>query len=394
VVSTRWFILTVGVLGSAGLPCLAQEWEQVSPALAMNSPQIASSVDGETLLLSGLRITIPLLLSTNLGQTWTVTSAPPGSWDSFAISADQRRLVAASYAPQGIYTSQDGGMTWLSNNVSPAGWTSVAASSDGRRIVAVNNAPQTIHVSTNGGTHWTQATNAPIAIWRSVASSADGSKLVAVNYFPGSIHGSADGGETWTPCTNAPVAAWVRVVSSADGGTLLALTSEGRLYASPDAGATWLPGNLPGIAWNACAASADARTQIVCSREGFIYTSADAGATWQSNAVPSQLWTSVAMSADGSRLFAVAEGGEGGVWRSLSAPAPRLQAAAAEDGLRLGWLVPATDFVLQQSVDVVPTGWEEIDAEFILNPTNLLIEVTLPWSDRGFYRLKAVSGER
>lgn len=98
---------TAAVLGFCG--AATQTWEQITPPLSMNYPEIASSLDGETLLLSGFRIDIPIYLSTNGGAAWTTTSAPPGTWGSFAISADRMKLVAASYGPEGIYTSIDGG---------------------------------------------------------------------------------------------------------------------------------------------------------------------------------------------------------------------------------------------------------------------------------------------
>ncbi|MGN6556296.1 MAG: hypothetical protein ACTHLW_21500 [Verrucomicrobiota bacterium] len=387
--NTKRFVLFVSACVLAFFCASAQTWEQIAPPLSINYPQIACSADGTTLLLSGFRISIPIYLSTNSGATWTTTSAPVGTWDSFAISADRTKLVAANYDPRGIYTSADGGRTWISNSVPTAGWTSVAGSADGRRLVAVNNFPGTICISTNSGALWTQSKNAPLAFWGSVASSADGSNLVAVNSNRGGIYTSIDGGTDWVQCTNAPATSWVAVASSVDGSRLVALTSGEQLYGSVDFGHTWILSSLPSVSWKACAVSVDASSLIVCSRSGFIYTSTDYGATWNSNAVPVLSWNSVAISADGSKLFAAADGGNGGVWRCIGTPAPRLEAAVSAGEFRLGWVLPSMDFVLQKRADFMQASWEDVTNVPTLNLSNLQYEIALPLSGQAFYRLKS-----
>jgi hypothetical protein len=387
--NTKIFTVLVFVVTSALRSGSAQTWEQIAPPLSMNYPCLASSADGTTLLVSGFRLSIPIYLSTNSGAAWTTTSAPLGTWDSFAISADGAKFVAANYDPQGIYTSADGGITWFSNNVPRGGWTSVAASADGRRLVAVNNSPQTIYLSTNGGALWTQATTAPLAIWRSVASSADGTRLVAVNSYPGTIYTSNDGGTDWVRCTNVPAATWVAVASSADGARLVAAANPGPVYTSIDSGITWELGTLPNTSWRACAASADATTFIVSSQSGFIYTTVDSSGAWKSNTVPARSWSSVAASADGSQLFAVADGANGGLWRLSNSPTPRLQAALSPGSFRLDWVLPSIKFVLQQSPDCASASWKDVTNAPTLNLSNLRYQIELPMLDRSFYRLKS-----
>jgi len=54
----------------------------------------------------------------------------------------------------------------------------------------------------------------------------------------------------------------------------------------------------------------------------------------------------------------------------------------------LSWLVPSTNFVLQQKPDLTTTGWEILTNAPALNLTNLQDEVTLsPTNNSGFFRL-------
>jgi len=104
-----------------------------------------------------------------------------------------------------------------------------------------------------------------------------------------------------------------------------------------------------------------------------------------------QFWKSIASSADGSKLVAAVEYFDehligGGIWTSLLPAAPSMQITRNENGLNLSWLVPSTDFVLQQSADL--SGWSILTNQPVLNLTNLQNEVSLPTSGGAFFRLK------
>ena len=59
----------------------------------------------------------------------------------------------------------------------------------------------------------------------------------------------------------------------------------------------------------------------------------------------------------------------------------------ANGNLALSWIVPSTNFVLQQSSDLI--SWTDAVATPTLNLTNLQNEVTLPLTGSNtFYRLK------
>jgi hypothetical protein len=76
--------------------------------------------------------------------------------------------------------------------------------------------------------------------------------------------------------------------------------------------------------------------------------------TWTSNSVPVQYWASVASSADGGKLVAVARGG--GIWTSQTTPSPQLNLSPLDGNFLLSWIIPSTNFVLEQSSDLISWG--------------------------------------
>jgi hypothetical protein len=248
-----------------------------------------------------------------------------------------------------------------------------------------------IYTSTNSGVTWT-LTSAPIQYWFSLVSSADGTKLVASVTRPsggvpasrGPIYTSSDSGNTWTS-NNLPKQVWGSVASSADGNTLAAVAGYGLICTSTNFGNTWTSNDVPNQNWSSVAMSADGSKLAAVAYGGTIYTSTDSGNTWISNNVPDQFWTSVASSADGNELVAVASGG--GIWISQSTPSPQLNLAPTNPDLKLSWIIPSINFVLQQSPDL--SSWTDMTDTPVLNLTNLQDEVTLPMAaGNNFYRLK------
>ena len=367
---------------------------------------IASSADGSKLAACYNDFEVypahyVIYTSTDSGATWTsrITLTNWG-WFSVASSADGNRLVAASWE-FGIYVSTNSGVDWIQTSA-PTNilWTSVASSADGSRLVAAAgtalNYVGPIYVSTNSAATWTP-TSAPIMSWVSVASSADGNKLVAAACI-GPIYTSADGGITWTQ-TSAPNTNWVSVTSAADGNKLAAAqyfsgADDSFIYTSADSGASWTVHYFsPDIAhgWQGIASSADGN-KLVAVTQGPIFTSTDSGTTWVSNNAPAQIYWCAASSADGSRLVAGSIGDlgnplGGGIYASQTTPAPQLQLAPSVGNLTASWIVPSTNFVLQQSLDL--SSWMDVTNSSVLNLTNLQEEVVLsPTNSSGFYRLK------
>ena len=237
--------------------------------------------------------------------------------------------------------------------------------------------------------------NAPSNCWRSVASSADGRKLVAVAgtvyNLPGffnatnAIYTSTNSGITWMQ-TSAPSNDWVAVASSADGKRLVAVDQlPNSIWTSPDSGITWISNSVPHDGWYSVASSADG-IRLLAGGE-HIYISINSGMDWSSDNAPAKTtWLSVASSADGNKLV----GGlfAGGIYISQATPSPELNISAINKNHSLSWLIPSTNFVLQQSFNLA--FWSDVTNIPVLNLTNLQNEVALPLSDSGgFYRLKA-----
>jgi photosystem II stability/assembly factor-like uncharacterized protein len=284
------------------------------------------------------------------------------------------------------YTSTNGGVTWNTNNSAFGNdWHYVASSADGMRLIAAGNVGR-LALSIDGGSSWATS-NVPVAAWSAVASAADGSKLVAT-ISNGRIYTSTDAGLTWVS-NNTPTFYWTSVASSADGTRLAAVWGGSSIFISTNSGSTWSSNNVGGD-FISVAFSADGTKFIAASTvgpNGKICTSTDGGATWTSNNVPNNIWRSVASSADGSRLVAAASGG---IYASYSAASPQLSLATTGESLLLSWIVPSTNFMVEQNSDLSPGNWTPLTDSPTLNLTNLQQQLLVtPSNTQSFFRLKA-----
>jgi photosystem II stability/assembly factor-like uncharacterized protein len=387
---------------------LAQTWTQTS-APSNGWASVASSADGSQLVAAAYPG--PIYISTNSGSAWTLTSAPNEYWLSVASSADGTKLVAVSDGP--IYVSTNSGTSWTLTSAPNEYWGSVASSADGNKLVAVaplgmgGNGPAVIYTSTNSGTTWIQQTNTDIAFpfWISVASSADGTRLVVVGGHR--IYYSTNSGTTWaqtgTHLGPSSLLSPSRVIaSSADGNKWVAgftRTDNGPspIYTSTNSGDSWTLTSAPSNSWLSVAMSADG-SKIVAVGSSFgdpgpIYTSTDFGVTWTSNNVPQESWWAVASSADGGKLVAASGFNDinllGSIYTSQTTPTPQLNLAPSGSNLNVSWIIPSTNFVLQQNLDLTTTNWTDVTNTPALNLTTLQDEVILsPTNGSGFYRLK------
>jgi len=378
----------------------AQTWTQTSAPIT-NWTAIASSADGTKLVAVasggswGPTDSGGIWVSTNSGGTWTQTSAPGAGWVLVASSADGNKLVAFGTL-RSFYTSTNAGATWISNNVPVVGgkWDSLVSSADGCKLAVMSIQSGFYNsilllTSIDSGATW-KTNNLPAGgFWKPVALSADGTRLIVAGL---GICLSTNFGETWTS-TNSLSSEAVAIASSADGAELAAISSQGLIFVSTNFGMTWVQTKAlaPDSIFKSLASSADG-SRLVAVAEGIIITSTNSGATWISNNVPGQYWTCVASSADGCKLAAAATGENkpltgGGIWIAQSTPAPQLNIATSNTSLDLSWIVPSTDFVMQQSSDL--GSWADMTNTPALNLTNLQNEVILsPIGSSGFYRLK------
>jgi photosystem II stability/assembly factor-like uncharacterized protein len=385
---------------------VAQSWTPTS-APSKNWVAVASSIDGSKLIAGSLGWIY--CLSTNSGMTWITNTQPQkgsayGSWSSIASSADGTKLVGI--LANVIWVSTNSGNNWLSNNVSGGSFfASVAMSADGSTLATVDEEAGSIYTSTNSGLTWMQ-TIAPSNDWLCIASSADGTKLVAGNESisgsSGFIYASTNSGLTWMP-TGAPTnEVWRSIASSADGSILIAGSAEfipsltyGGVYTSTNFGMTWTSNNVPNAQWQSVASSADGTKLIAVAVEpsGLIYRSTNSGTTWiLNNTPPNKSWNSVASSADGDKLVAAPLGDQSfnpaPIYTLQITPVPQLNLTLLSDNLALSWIVPSTNFVLQQNCDLSPANWVTLTNAPTLNFTNLQNQVMLSITNAsGFFRL-------
>jgi hypothetical protein len=405
----QWWWLLVEIFGclfTAVNPVCAQTWTPTS-APSNGWASVAGSANGSKWVaaVNGGGI----YTSTNSGATWMLTSAPNASWTCVASSADGTRLAAVSAEgmPR-VYISTNSGATWdycAVLWVVPVGyacyWSAVCLSADGTRLAVAadsvyllgNLFPGPVYTSTNSGATWKTG---PTAAWSSVTCAADGNKFVAAAH-GGGIYTSTNAGATWTQ-TSAGNANWNCVASSADG-TRLAAASEGMpvVYRSTNSGATWNACPVLQVIpvgyfcyWSSVCLSADGARLAVAAKSvslmglqfpGKIYTSTNSGTSW--TAGPAAAWSSVAGSADGSRWVAAVDGG--GIYLcQRTTEVQCLSLTCLTDTLVLSWLVPSTNFQVQQNLDLNTTNWTDVT-----NLTSLEGQVTLPMAaPRGFYRLE------
>jgi len=406
-------------------PVFAQTWTQTSAPTNYGWTSVASSADGTKLVAVGY---FSIYTSTNSGVTW-ISNAPSADWISVASSADGNKLVAAAGYYNGfIYTSTNAGATWLVTSAPDTNWVSVASSADGTKLVAAAGngytfngitIPGLIYTSTNSGTSWT-ATSAPSTNWQTVASSADGTKLVAVVAgavdggigsdgepygveTDGLIYTSTNAGATWQ-ATSAVAFGWNSVASSADGSKLIAASWGGWLVSSTNSGATWATVNLPpNTNYFTCVASSADGSKLVaianlvnCGGQGLIYISTNSGASWMDTSAPNQDFRSVACSPDGNKLVAAVNGGGIYTWKYYALTEPPIGYLNATGnggtGICLDFLTQTnTIYYVQASSNL--TTWTNFDGPF-LGDGSLFIK-TYPTTNQSncFYRFSATSLE-
>jgi len=393
---------------------LAQEW---TPTSAPSNwwRCIASSADGSKLVAG--QWPGGIYVSTNSGATWATTTATNEYWSCVASSADGFKLLAGAandIGPGGLFTSTNSGATWASNSLPSMYWGSVASSADGNTLAAAApsgeslQTPGAIFCSTNGGINWmSNAFNNPNVLPQyipiSVAASADGKKIVVAasyNFFR-----STNSGATWTQETNAPaiISGYLSpsqyIASSADG-TKLALcapqSDDGSpIYVSTNSGDTWSLTSAPSNSWEFITMSANGNMIAAMTgveQPGLIYVSTNLGAAWTTNS-PIFNWSAVASSADGGELAAAAfqdsdyDINSGKIYLSQTVVPPIMAIGPAGNRVQLSWLVPSTNFVLQQCSHFAT--WMDMTNIPVLNPDNLQYAVTIPSTNgAGFYRLK------
>ena len=350
---------------------------------------LASSADGEKLIAavgnSGA-LAGELFYSTNAGVSWTHTTngiSPQFFFTAIASSADGSKLFATDGSSD--YASTNSGGTWKNLNAGISSPVAVASSADGQKLAMVAAGQTRVYTSTNSGATWTNTLFVPLV--EKVIASADGGTIIAWrNIGNGSIYVSTNSGTTWS--TNELDSYLNTVASSADGKKLFGVGMVGNVFISTNSGSKWITNKLTTSFLAYAAASADGKRFIAMpfstgTRTGYIST--DSGVTWNSiNVISNQSWGQVIYSADAGELFATPSSGFVETFQFTSSP--QISLSPTNNNLKLSWIIPSTNFILQSSADL--SSWTDLTNQPVLNLTNLQNEVYLSPTGNIFYRLK------
>ncbi|MGH7954157.1 MAG: WD40/YVTN/BNR-like repeat-containing protein [Limisphaerales bacterium] len=384
------------------LSLFAQTWTQVaSPNTNWN--YIVCSANGSTLACAP-RPMPPLInfsgpgsiyISTNSGTSWTACNvgSPASStwyWTALYISADGSKLIADSNSAA-IYVSTNWGSSWTPSLLPKRSGETLgplAASADGTQLVAADNF-SALYTSTNAGLTWTTNLSPSSSGLTSMACSADGHMLIANYHF--NFYLSTNFGASWTNISSRMPPTETRSVGCASaGGSTCAILADAGIVISTNSGMTWSLNYYDGnpIYTKSIACSADG-TKFIASQEndypGGIYLSTNSGSSWQFFTNSGSAIYSVAASADGCQLAASTTNG---IYLIQFTPSPWLNTLLLPGSLTLTWTVPSTNFVLQQSSDLVSwmdvTNIPTLDSSLLQNQATLLLT-----GSNNFYRLAA-----
>jgi hypothetical protein len=196
---------------------------------------------------------------------------------------------------------------------------------------------------------------------------------------------STNSGATWVSNSLNSVM-WNAVACSADGTKLVAAAlASGRHYllTSTNSGATWMTNSPPVGRTVAVASSADG-TKLIAVEEGVVWSSTNSGLSWASTNLAG-FWLGAALSADGGRQ-AIGEGSPGEIWTSQTTTSPQMALAISGGVLIASWTVPSTNFILEQSADLI--SWSAVTNPAVFNVANLQYQTSVAATNfDGFYRL-------
>jgi len=367
-------ILLTFLLGAA-VSSFAFSWRQVNGIPSA----VAAGMSADGRVICTVSSAGNVSISTDSGNNWKYTINNPFFFrgGEVAISADGSKIFTClmTNGQIGILKSSDYGKSWTQTSFPSSKYSSnspVACSADGSIVVTASGIGQILY-SANSGANC-RTSSVLNANWQSLASSAGGARMAAAAG-NGSIYFSTNFGAMWS-AANLSTQSWTSVCLSSDGQWVGAISTTNS-YISGNAGVSWATNHIGG-------------SNIVCSANGTrwiiagsqILSSADSGRTWRTNFDSLQLWDAAAISADGSEVFAAD-------WLGNETPSPQLNLRYQGSTVAVSWLLPSTNFVLQQTTDL--TGnWSTVPISPALVFTNLQQEITLPvTTGNAFFRLSA-----
>jgi hypothetical protein len=260
--------------------------------------------------------------------TQTIPGFSSGVWRAVSVSKNGQVMAAAASDMQHIYTTRDGGTNWVKATAIGGGyWWAISMSDDGTKMIAaefeMDASPITglptigrIVTSFDSGVTWAEETELGKGKWRSAAISPDGSTLMAGGRDGLGMNVSTDNGATWTRTLVDNDADFTGVDLSDDGESIVAVTQgssdataiNGKAYHSLDRGKTWTEINLGGDRnYVGATISANGERIIVSARNDYMYASTDAGVTWLKQEVPQNGWLKVELTSDGTSAITMQE---------------------------------------------------------------------------------------
>ena len=258
--------------------------------------------------------------STDRGQTWNATNAPPAMAYTTAIAVSPRSsdvVFAALGVFGGAYRTTDGGDHWAAiAGVGKVNSILFVPMHPGRVVVGADDG--TVLISDDDGRSFRRATWAPGS--DAITAIAVGTGSAASTLFAGTRSGrllrSQDGGATWSPFgsglpSDQAVSSLLFSNAFAKDHTLWASMWRSGSYRSTDAGATWTP-VLRGLTTDAqayefrvaefrnlaLAATSTGSQELFLGGYDGLFHSFDGGSRWQSIETLSEYVTGIAVSPD------------------------------------------------------------------------------------------------
>ncbi len=284
-------------------------------------------------------------------QIWSTTEGPPTGQYVFGVGAGGTSIY--SFMLDRVARSDDGGDSWLniSGNLSlsTVGFFRGTFLEDGPRVFLAR--ADGVWKTDDAGASWQQvAGGLPVA--RAFHILRVGPRLfILLDAFQqpaNQLFSSDDGGDTWTPVAlPGDINLFAEALRSDGQNLFITPTFFGPWYRSPDLGATWIaPG--AGAPTDLDAGPALVGSTLVVPTNGFVYHSNDAGATWAK--LSSTGWDTripkAIVSVNGTLLSVYREGGAsvlrstdlGRTWAASDAGLPEcvegvFESAAVRDGV-------------------------------------------------------------
>ncbi len=246
--------------------------------------------------------------TTDAGATWTTVPAPTSSWLAGVAFSGPAEGIAVGTGGT-ILRTRDAGSTWTPVlNAAPYGDLQGVAYADASTVVVTGAFG--IWRSTDGGATWGGAAGLGSTLYFGAVAFGDARNGVAVS-LDGKVWHSGDAGAGWTVVATA--AAPVATVAFATPTTVVALGSGGSALRSTDAGATWQT-LLVQTDWRGITGVAFRDASVGYAVGGYIYKTTDGGVTWAMDA-SAQLTAAGAVAVFGSNAV-VAVGQSGLVYRT------------------------------------------------------------------------------